>query len=336
MTEATSSVHPIETTVLSDDWPTYRELRVSYCREEQAATEELYAEIDRQDGKSRLSVLLNCRKYAWFARSNETGLVHVCSNSCRQRWCPICSGGRSSYIVNSITPWIERLRFPRFLTLTLKHSNAPLKQQIDQIYKHFRNLRKDKQFKKYVKGGIWFFQVKLSDHGDQWHPHVHCLITGKYMPHDWIKRKWLRITQSSSIVDIRAVKNKTEVAKYVARYCARPAQLSKYPISIREEIYRALHGRRLCGVWGKAKGISLSPPKFVASEKYTRLGSWSTILSLKCTSSAARQIIKSWLEKLVLPEGVSCQNVDDFINDIPSGHGSEDDEYWEPYLPGYS
>ena len=296
----------------------------------------MYSELDILHNKNRMSLLSKCRTFAWFARSTETGRVHVCSNSCRQRWCPICSSSKANYIVKSLAPWVKTIKNPRFLTLTLKHSNAPLQIQISNLYKHFRNLRRDKQFKQYVKAGIWFFQVKLSKRGDQWHPHLHCLIQGKYMPQEWISRKWLKITKTSNIVDIRAVKNKSEVAKYVARYCARPAKLSKFPPSLRQEIFEGLHGRRLCGKWGNLKEISLSPPKYVPETKYTRLGTWSTILSLKTTSAFARQIVKAWFEKLTIPPDVTCQHVDDFIDDIPTGHGTESDKYWEPYIPGFS
>jgi hypothetical protein len=136
-------------------------------------------------------------------------------------------------------------------------------------------------------------------------------------------------------VDIRAVKNKTEVAKYVARYCARPAKLSQYPLELRGEIFEALHSRRLCGKWGQVKGISLSPPRFVAEQKYVRLGTWSTILSLRCSSAFAREIVKAWLEKLTIEPDVTLQHVDDEIENIPTGHGTEADKYWEQYLPGY-
>lgn len=336
MPKAVTSVHTIETSVLSENWPTYRDLRISYCPDEYKATLEMYSDLDINHSKDRMSLLTKCRRFAWFARSAETGRVHVCSNSCRQRWCPICSGGRSNYIVRSLEPWIQNVKHPRFLTLTLKHSNAPLSHQISTLYTHFRNLRRDKQFKQYVKGGVWFFQVKLSGREDQWHPHLHCLIQGKYLPHDWISRKWKSITKTSNVVDIRAVKNKSEVAKYVARYCARPAKLSKYPIELRLEIFNALHGRRLCGKWGSAKGISLSPPKFVSEERYTRLGTWSTVHSLKATSAEARTIVRCWLENLCIEPGITCQPVDDFLCDIPTGHGTESDQYWKPYLPGYS
>jgi len=336
MPTSATSVHTIETSVLSDNWPAYRDLRISYCSEEYKATMDMYSDLDNKHNQNRVSLLEKCRKFAWFARSSETGRVHVCSNSCRQRWCPICTGSKANYITRSLSPWIKKIKTPRFLTLTLKHSNAPLLIQIDHLYKHFRNLRRDKQFKQYVKAGVWFFQVKLSAREDQWHPHLHCLIQGTYMPQEWLSRKWLKITKTSNIVDIRAVKNKSEVAKYVARYCARPAKLSRFPISLRQEIFEGLHGRRLCGKWGDAKEISLSPPKFVASEKYTRLGTWSTILSMKGTSAFARTIVKAWIEKLTIEPDVTLQHVEDFIDDIPTGHGIEADHYWEPYMPGFS
>ncbi len=336
MSPTLSKLDNIEASVLSDNWPTYRDLRKSYCLEEYNATEELYSYLDKLNGKNRVEALHKCRTFAWFARCTETGRVHVCSNSCRQRWCPICTGTRSNYIVRSLEEWIQNVKNPRFMTLTLRHTNAPLVHQIESIYKFFRYLRRDKQFKQFVQGGVWFFQVKLSKRSDQWHPHIHCIIQGRYMPKGWLSRKWKQITKTSTIVDIKAIKNKSEIARYVARYCARPAKLSEYPVELRVEIFEAMHSRRLCGVWGHARGVRLSPPKSVPEHKFTRLGTWSTIHSLKGDSAFAREILKAWREKLTVEPDVTLQPVEDFIDDIPTGHTIESDLYWAPYLPGYS
>lgn len=335
MDGACTSVHPRETSGSSPDFPSYRAIRQSYFPDEYPATEELYSHIDKEQGKHRLTQLQNCRQFAWFVRDNETCRVHVHSNACRLRWCPICSQGRSAYITNKVHSWLTTKKFPRFLTLTLKHSNAPLDFQIETLYNHFRTLRKDKQFKGYCNGGVWFFQVKLDNTGEQWHPHIHCLILGKYIPHDWLSKKWLRITKTSNIVDIRAVHNRDKVTNDIARYCARPAMLFKYPLELRVEIFNALHGKKLCGTWGTCKSLSLSPPKTIDITRYQNLGSWSTVHMLVNSDPSAREIIEAWENHETIADGISCRQYDEALEDKVELHITELDDHFTKWFPQF-
>lgn len=335
MAEAVTSVHNIETTGTPRIYESYRAFRASSCPDELQATEELYSYMDNQEGKDRLSLLNGCRKLAWFARNKETNHVHVISSACRLRWCPLCSTGRCGYITHNLIPWISGLKHPRFLTLTLRHSNASLTCQINSLYTHFRTLRKNKWFRDHVAGGVWFFQIKLSSKVDQWHPHIHCILHGKYIPQLELSKLWLKITKTSNIVDIRMVRNPKEAADYVARYSARPAKLAKYPLTLRVEIFNSMHRRRLCGTWGSARGVSLSPPTSVTTDKFERLGTFSTVLFMRCTSADAKAIYEAWLDKVTLPPGISLIHVDNFIDDLPDSENWESDEVYDPQLPGF-
>jgi len=175
-------------------------------------------------------------------------------------------------------------------------------------------MRQLKQVKNMIRGGVWFFQVKLSNKSDQWHPHIHCVYDGKYIPHDWICKIWLKITGTSNVVDIRMVRNVEKASKDIARYSARPANLKTYPVELRQEIYHALHGKRLVGTWGTAKGVSLSPPKEKLDVHYERLGDWTTILALSDIEPEARQIIKAWLDGDIIPKGFSFQWLNDLVD----------------------
>lgn len=330
-----TSVHPEETTDTSHHWQTYQQFRRGLCPEEFAAAESLYSLLDDEESKHRLDLLYSCRQWAWFVRDKASNMVHVASNACRLRWCPLCSKSRSSYITHNVIPYVTSGHKFRFLTLTLRHTNAPLSDQIEKLYNDFRRLRKDRQFRKLCTGGIWFFQVKLSDKADQWHPHLHCLITGKYIDQSWLSRKWLFITKSSNIVDIRMVYKLETVAQYVARYSARPCQLKTYPIDQRVEVFTALHGRRLCGSWGTAKGVSLCPPRYIEAGQYENLGSWSMVHEMSYTSTEARMILKAWHTNEPLHGDISLRDIDNFIDNLPTFGSTECDgdiyaqsEFW--------
>lgn len=218
------------------------------------------------------------------------------------------------YITHAVKPWIESLKTARFLTLTLKHTNAPLASQIEKLYADFRTLRKDTQFKKLCQGGVWFFQIKLSEVSQQWHPHIHCIIAGSYIPHEWICNKWQKITRSSNIVDIRMVRDPDKAATEVARYSASPAQLSVLDNDQRIEVFDAMHRRRMCGTWGIAKRVSLSPPRTVDKAKYEDLGSYFIVLGFADTDDNARNIYTAWQNKTPLLPGVKMTGVDAFLD----------------------
>lgn len=313
-TEATR-VHSQETTGPDSAYLSYRTYRRGLVADEYTAVESTYSKIDERDELQRVTLLQGCRSSAWFVRNVENGKVHVASNSCRLRWCPMCSRAKSAYITNNVEPWISSLGKARFMTLTLKHSNAPLDTQITKLYDDFRKLRKDKQFKKYCAGGVWFFQVKLSEDSTQWHPHVHCVLNGQWISKQWLSDKWHAITQSSYIVDIKLVRDSEKVASEVARYSATPAQLRDLNGDQRIEVFDAMHKRRLCGTWGTAKQILLSPPRTVDKTQYEDIGGWSTVLANHDDVPEARAIYEAWKTGTPLGKGITMQHLDDFIEE---------------------
>lgn len=199
------------------------------------------------------------------------------------------------------------------MTLTLKHSNAPLVTQIEKLYADFQKLRKDKQFKKLCTGGVWFFQIKLIKETQQWHPHIHCILAGKWISKEWLSQKWLRVTKSSFIVDIKMVRDPDSTANEVARYAATPAQIRDLPEELRMEVFDAMHRRRLCGTWGIAKPIQLSPPRSVDKDKYEDIGSFSTVVGLADTDARARRIYLAWVSNTPLEADVNIRDIDDFV-----------------------
>ena len=329
----TTSVHTEETTGQISTHQSYQDYRRSSCAAEFYAAANMYLDLDERDELNRSSQLDKCRKQAWFVRNVSTGHVHVASNACRLRWCPICNRSKSTYITHSVKPWIESLKTARFLTLTLKHSNAPLAAQITKLYADFRKLRKDTQFKKLCSGGVWFFQIKLSGESQQWHPHIHCILSGKYIGHEWLSRKWLYITKSSKIVDIRMVRDPEKAATEVARYSASPSQLSKLNGSERLEVFDAMHRRRMCGTWGKAKGVSLSAPKSVDKAKYEDLGNYCIVLGLAESDPAAKKIYLAWINETPLEAGVEITSIDKWLDGLPANiQAMVDKDRPDPFL----
>lgn len=272
----------------------YRSFLISGMLKQIIAARNITAHVGTGAQESRLKAFDNCRTNAWFVRHRTTGKVRVASARCHQRWCPLCIKTKRFVITQNVSKWMEPVVQPKFLTLTLKHSSADLSSQIDALYSFWKEMRRRPWFKKRVFGGVWFFQVKMSASDGLWHPHLHILFQGRFLNHDELSKLWKSITHGSSIVDVRAVKNRKKAVEYVARYAAAPAELSDLPHHKAIELVTSLHNRRICGAFGLAKGI-----KFVSSLpddaiEWVKLGNFKQIFQGAQYNLIDEEIVKCW------------------------------------------
>lgn len=310
-----SSVHTQETTVKPPIFVTYQDRLRSRCSTEWIAAVSLYQHLDIDEKKERSWDLNECRTRAWFIRHKETGRVSIVASHCGLRWCPLCAIARSNYIRHSVSEWLETAKYPKFLTMTLKHSDEPLAYQVNRLYGCFRKMRKFKAFSKLVTGGVWFFQLCRNQQSGQWHPHLHCIITGQYVPHKLLTKLWYKVTNDSTIIDIRIVQNPQKVADYVARYAARPALLSNLSLRLGKELYHAMHGKRLCGKWGLFTKILLSVQRNPDMKNWEKIGSWLVVTEQAKTNAIAKRILLAYETGKPLAPGNSLKYLDDFLED---------------------
>ncbi len=281
--------------------------------------------------RSKADLLDGCRSNAWFTRHIATGEIRVASNACHLRWCPVCAESRRNYIGHSVSEWIQKLKYPKLMTLTLKHNDVPLWHQVDQLYKNFMQLRKLKDFSDIVTGGVWFFQIKLSKNDGKWHPHIHCVVDGKYMPRTLLRRMWVQITTDSTIVDIRSVKDPEGCSHEVARYAAKPGPLNGLDLTHAVELVSVMHGRRICGTWGVGREVSLRPSKFTDKDKWQSVGSWSMVMSSRKTDPISNAIFHAWQNHEPLAQGIDLHATEARIHGlhrfIPSEYSNLDAIY---------
>ncbi len=273
---------------------TYRGQFMQGNQDEYDATVDAYRKICDKHSGSKIHHLDNCRRFAYFARDKTTGDVRVMTDSCRQRWCPMCAGQKTKYTKEQTLAYIMRLEKPRFLTLTLRNEPGDLLPQIQFLQDCFRRLRQRAYWKKNVTGGIWFMQVKRGANSGFWHPHLHILIDGNYMEAAKISDLWDLVTFGSPIIDISCVSDPEYSAKYVARYAARPAYLSDMAVDDRIEVITALHGKRLSGTFGNAKCVTLTPPKIESDAEWEHVGYYDQVVSDSATSLSASAVLDAW------------------------------------------
>ncbi len=220
----------------------------------------VYQALQRTDQTfSRYQAFASCGSAAYVYRTPEPPHEYfVAGSACHDRFCVPCARARGDRLAHSILDTLDG-RPVRFITLTLKHSNQPLSDQLDRLYASFRRLRATTLWKGLCKGGCAILEVTHSPSTDNWHPHFHCLVHGGYVPQGLLKAAWLKATGDSSIIDIRMVKSEGRIARYVTKYVAKPFERSLIDRpELLDELILSLRGRRMVITFGTWRGIRLT------------------------------------------------------------------------------
>lgn len=302
---ASSSLEARTTSSRTPNPPTYGSEKRRQFEPRFSTAKLLYSVVDDLDCKNYSFRISDCRSGAFFMRHEETGEVRVRSYHCGLRWCPICASSRQAWIASECERWFIQVQQPRLVTLTMRHTTAPLADQVNALYSHFQKFRKRKFFKDHTRGGVWFFHIKKSQKDHKWHPHLHCLIDSDFLEHKKISQLWHKVTGDSKIVHIKAVTNPTNSVKHAARYSAEPCDLSTLNLVDGLELYYALQGRRLAGTWGTARMISFRPKPDPDAKLWIQIGSYDMVRSLKDSDDFARQIWKAYRLGKPVASGVS-------------------------------
>lgn len=257
-------------------------------------------------------------KFAWCGESAHVEVsatdppdYRINSENCRDRWCRACQGDRTRVIAANI---IEHLgtRQSRFLTLTIQTDALTLKQAVDKLYRSFAKLRLTTLWRRKVTGGVATCEIKRGATGDRWHPHLHVILEGKYLPHDDVRRAWFKITGDSYIVHLKTVENSIQAAQYVTKYLRKPvpASIVRTPDHLSEAMV-ALHGRRMVTTFGTWRGVKLTQ----APDR----GEWTTVCSLRDLIQRAGQgdlEAKRILRRLMGQNHLDPDTVDACLNDL--------------------
>lgn len=286
--------------------------------------EQVLSDNDERWGTYKLEKFETCRTKVWEEQNMKTGEMRWRSNSCRGRWCPACGEVKKNLVARNCEKYFSGKPFVRFLTITQKHSGMSLEEQIALAKKNLLKFRRTKEWKKYVKGSVWFMQPKwsdgsLSDGVPGWHVHYHILLIGEYWPHSRVSAKWQKITGDSYIVFIEQVYEKKlrSVIGDIARYAGLPANLLEVPAEHRSEVVHATERSRMCGATGICrKGVALCQPKNKPDDSpWRRMGSWDAIqhYAMAGDKNAEDMFVAGWNEEVFL-NARSCQEYDDMLD----------------------
>lgn len=210
--------------------------------------------------------------------ATDPGRYKLACNRCHDRFCLPCMQDRARLIVANLKAQLP-YEATRFMTLTLKHSEAPLADQLDRLIHGFAQLRRWSFWQAAVTGGVAFLELKLSRFDGCWHPHLHVLLRGSYVPKELIRDAWLQVTGDSHIIDIRFVKTPDHLYSYLTKYVTKGWDTGMYRSPpLLDEAIDALHGRKLLIAFGSFAHVKLLLPP--TAESWVELGTLHEVIEL--------------------------------------------------------
>lgn len=189
------------------------------------------------------------------------GAAVVCESRCKSRLCPRCNYIRSRRVLAKAIAILARCDQPKMLTLTLRSTDDPLRDQITRLTRSFKELRRSKLWKGEVSGGAYVIEVTRNHATGRWHPHLHAIIDANYIAQSALADRWELITEDSRVVDIRAVYSRGQAAQYVAGYVSKSSDIAHLPDHLIPEWAENLHGMRLMQTFGSMHGVKAEEPE---------------------------------------------------------------------------
>lgn len=206
------------------------------------------------------SQLHDCQETEVLACCTACGKSWYIVNKCRLRVCPLCSYTLSQKRAKHLLAMTGRMKFPKFITLTLPYTSTDARADIPKIRNAFNRLRRQPLFNS-VKGGA--YQIELKPKPQGWHVHLHMLIDAPYIPYQQLYTAWRTILDVKYCkIDIRAAKTVKQQV-YVTKYASKSADFRGNP-DVVVKWFEATKGLRLFatfGDWYNAKLEDLVAPK---------------------------------------------------------------------------
>lgn len=203
----------------------------------------------------------NCGGGCVVEASMDTGELRIRGNYCGDRFCEPCSVARSKHVAEELLCLMEGKRCS-FLTIAPQHTNGSLCQQIAELEHAFRCLRQTALWKSRVVGGAKVLEIKIEE-ADRcsWHPHLHILLEGSYLPHADLVRLLEKSLKRSCHVYIEPAVPGRHV-RYLCKYVGKAIDGGVVDSPGHLDVaLRALSGRRVCDRFGAWRGAVPLPDK---------------------------------------------------------------------------
>lgn len=231
----------------------------------------------------RIINFASCGRNAWLERADlDQSRVRIKQNCCHDRLCLPCANAKAFRVKMALKSMMARPHL-KFITLTLTGKNHTLVEMVDRLYRHFRALRQHPTWDDKISGGAAFLEIKWNDKAHRWHPHLHIIAEGKFLPQAELSDAWRSISKDSFIVWVKPVTNTEVDASYVTKYASKPLNPSFINDDAKlDEAINALRGRRLCLCFGTWYGtpLDIAEDEELANDEIDA-GGWSSYMPLE-------------------------------------------------------
>jgi len=208
-------------------------------------------------------------------------LCNHCGNAidvpihCSSKSCSVCTDIRRWRIRERIQyaltglPSGQVLRW-RHVVLTVKNS-PDLANRLDHLVKSFRKLRHRAVWKSSQYGG--FYVIEITEGVDGWHPHLHIVSYGHYVPWRKLLAAWCRVTGDSRHIQVSTIRDGANIAYYISKYITKATTLSSASTVMLDLVCK---NRRLFGPFGKAAELMkrYRPPRKIAFCSNCKRAEW--------------------------------------------------------------
>lgn len=167
----------------------------------------------------------SCGETSWVVREKSTDRFFVQCTTCKLRWCPICGLRKALKIRDSLTTALSSSPGAswQFVTLTQKHSAAPLLDQVKNLRRAYRRLRQRGLWKKCVGRAVAVVEVTRNAERNEWHPHLHVIAETTFLDWSKLRKDWCKVTSGSNIIDVQKLRSTEKALEYVCNYLGQPA-----------------------------------------------------------------------------------------------------------------
>jgi hypothetical protein len=185
--------------------------------------------------------------------------------------CPICGRARSFQVAHQIDQIVAQMRTPRQIILTVASSGKPLSHQLRFLRAAFSRLRRTPWWNRHVTGGAYTIEVTRNPDTGLWHPHIHMLVDGIFIPWQELRSHWHKITAGSKVVWISDVTSRRDSVLELCKYVGKPVASDDWPALDLCEYALAVRGQRMVqafGRWRRYKVLDQDTNMLLAPDTY--------------------------------------------------------------------
>ena len=217
--------------------------------------------------------LAGCARSPAFYIEADAPIQHLCVPHCNVPGCDRCDRRKAAIVAANLEDLTAAGGTWRSGNLTLRSIDGPLAAQYARLRRCLARLRRTRFWQQHVAGGVYRLHCTLNLRTRQWHPHIHFVVRGTYMPHDELAAEWLRITGDSDQVWIEKIRDGASAPSDLASYLGAAPNMRHWPDAAVVEFYQANAHRRQVQTFGDVRGVSLttSPAATAVLDRHSRV-----------------------------------------------------------------